>query len=150
MQELHTPTCRVHNPTITCAAPWLPQGQCQRSGSCHTRVWPMLMILADSRKGARVMHSWCGSSPWTTRQQWQAGAQFSPASLKDYPTCSEMPLRGRDLVPPVHFVENFMVAPSADSAEIFPINPSAIQWLQLSRNHWLWNLFPAATLCSIN
>ena len=38
---------------------------------------------------------------------WQAGAQRLLAFLKDSPTYSEMPLQGRDLVPPVRFVGNF-------------------------------------------
>ena len=54
-----------------------------------------------------MLLSWCGRSVWTTRQRWQAGAQCLPASLKDYPTYSEMPLRGGDLVPQVRFVEKF-------------------------------------------
>ena len=107
MQGLHTPACRIHSSMITCAAPWLPQGHCQRSGSCYYAFWPLLMILADSRAGTRMMHSWCGRSVWTTRQRWQAGAQRLPALLKDSPTYSEMPLRGGDLVPPVRFVEKF-------------------------------------------
>ena len=107
MQGLHTPACRIHSSMITCAAPWLPQGHCQRSGSCYYAFWPLLMILADSRAGTRMMHSWCGRSVWTTRQRWQAGAQRLPASLKDYPTYSEIPLRGGDLVPQVRFVEKF-------------------------------------------
>ena len=54
-----------------------------------------------------MLLSWCGRSVWTTRQRCQAGAQCLPASLKDYPTYSEMPLRGGDLVPQVRFVEKF-------------------------------------------
>ena len=98
-----------------------------------------------------MMHSWCGRSVWTTRQRWQAGAQRLPASLKDYPTYSEIPLRGGDLVPH-QFVswKNFVAAPSADSAEIFPANPCAIQWLLMFMDQWMWNLLPAATICSVN
>ena len=65
------------------------------------------MILADIRVGTRMMLSWCGRSICTSQHWWLAGAQRLLAFLKDSPTYCEMPLQGRDLVPPVRFVGKF-------------------------------------------
>ena len=54
---------------------------------------------------------------------WQAGAQRLLAFLKDSPTYSEMPLQGRDLVPPVRFVGKFYSRTFCGFRENIPRQP---------------------------
>ena len=148
--EHHGLAFRIHSCLITGAGYGSRRATAKAVDTVTPRSWPLLMILADIGVATRMLLNWCGRSICTSQQRWLAGAQRLPASLKDSPTYSEMPLQGRDLVPPVRFVENFVVAPSADSGEIFPADPCMIQWLQMFMDQWLWNLLPAATVCSTN
>ena len=56
------------------------------------------------------------------------------------------------MVPTVRFVEKFRNRTYCRFWEIIPLQPvrNPIQWLQRFMDQWTWNLFPPATVCSIN